>query len=304
MILIQNFIKNSYFSPFKLKSIGDFTSLQFNPSRNAIEFGASYLGSFHQFSFNTAGDKVSLFNESSVTYNEIDYLYGLNYEYMVYKGNSEPKMNIYNQDKSMSLPNPIDETWTNYDFKDEGDINLSSENDQITLSYLGSGHEILTLSSVSNPNFPNSSLVSSEMNSCTQYLLNPFGRSASSPYSFTHESTQDVEISSPFWTDPGSGTGEVKILELDGTEVNWLSIDPSTGKISGKAPQTQMNYTFNVELKFPSGTLTVPFYLNIRKWEFSNWKIWSLESWIECLNGYQYDETNGTCKEDGNKSLK
>ena len=204
----------------------------------------------------------------------------------------------------MILPNPIDEIWTNYSLVADGDISLTTESNGNPTDYVASSSETLTLTSVSYLIVPNTSLVSSVMSPCTNYLSNPFGRSSTYPYSFTQESLQDVDFSSPFWTDTGSGTSELKILELDGTQVTWLTIDPSTGNVSGKSPKIENNYTFNVELKFDSATFTVPFYLNIRKWKFSNWKVWSLESWIKCHNGYQYDEISGQCKESGNELLK
>ena len=273
-------------------------SIQFNPFRNVVEFGVFYSGTFYLLPFNNAGDQLTYHNETTGTYNEIDYLYGSNNIYTVYKDDSESKMNIYHKDKSLSLPNPLDEIWINFSLTNNGVVPSSTMiNDSET--YVPGAYPNPTITSITNPNFLNASLVTSVMGSCINYNSNPFGRSPTHPYSFTQESLQDVDLFSPFWTDPGLGTGEVKILELDGTEVSWLSIHPSTGNLSGKSPLIENNYIFNFELEFSTASLTVRFYLNIKKWEFSNWKIWTLESWNECEEGYQLDEGSQKCKEKG-----
>ena len=208
-------------------------------------------------------------------------------------------MNLFHFDNRLDYSNLRNGICTSYGLITGGEVDKVTINNHNSLSYNLQNDSPEVINTITNPTLLNTSLVSSVMGSCTNYFSNPFGRSSAYPYSFTQESFQDVDFSSPFWTDPGLATSEIKVLNLDGTQVTWLSIDPSTGSISGKAPETGMNYTFNIELKFPAATFTVPFYLNIKKWEFSNWKVWSLESWIECQNGYKNDETSGQCKEDG-----
>ena len=118
------------------------------------------------------------------------------------------------------------------------------------------------------------------------YFSSPFKRIATNPLSYNHEVYEIVSIPSPFWTAKGTATTDIKILDLGGSEVTWLSVDASTGNIIGTAPELEVSHKFSIKLTTNEFSYTVSLFLTILPWNLDHCKVWSSDGWAECEVGY------------------
>ena len=237
-------------------------------------------------------NRISFYNDTTGNCDYLDFINRDYHEFKLVKESTGKIILSQRYKESLKTGN----MWKSWVFGGGPLPTISTNNDYSSILPIITNLGVTSLSRINGIVLSNIPLTTSTPSSCSNYFFNPLGRSDDLPYSFTKDSTREINFTSPFWTHSGMLTSNLEILDSDGNEISWLNADILTGGITGIAPVIGVNHTFTIRITANTFTLDVPFFLNILNWKFDHCKTWKINECVEWELGYELDSKNKTWK--------